>query len=663
MITQNHKKNKSKKNILSRRIFLQESLNLNLQNAIFGQSTLVKALLAIGIVSANCFAAILVGLLSSRIMLNLLFLIEDSWFVYTTLLVVSAVWCIGTLTRGVIQGLLIATGTIVLSIVLCSVSQLINIVTSPIQSAVLLITAFGLTFTIVSCLIISLSFALIRFLTHEKYQRSVKVIYCSSLIAIASLFSRFTLIPPDAKSTPLIENLSSSSLESLTLAFGGLLGLGAVTFGLIATRYKDVPWKRFDFLRSWAITIASWRGTSFYDLDLSQVNFAGAQLANTDLRSRKLYRTCFQGAQGLDRARVDNRYLDLAVPKVQKLLTRGCCEDLDFSLLNLRGAYLRGADLRRMNFTDADLIGADLTDADMRDAILARAQVIDVDFTNANLTGICIADWSVNSQTIFTNVQCDYIYRKLDDQGKPCDRYPLDRDFEPREFESLYQEVGNVVELIFKEGVNFRAVSFSLQKLQLEDEGLGLELKGIERRGDLWVVKVSHNENVSGQVVEQRLAGVYQDMQQLLAAKEQQINQLLGIVADQAEAMKGLSKQPFGNHFLITGSTITNLAGSGQIEYREAADQVRSLVAHAANPIQVKATLQNFVSQVKAGNVATSSNTFLELMQQLLLKEAENDPIFKQFLFQQGQQVIAAMPNGAIASVMQQAIAQLRSNE
>jgi hypothetical protein len=77
----------------------------------------------------------------------------------------------------------------------------------------------------------------------------------------------------------------------------------------------------------------------------------------------------------------------------------------------------------------------------------------------------------------------------------------------------------------------------------------------------------------------------------------------------------------------------------------------------------VKATLQNFVSQVKAGNVATSSNTFLELMQQLLLKEAENDPIFKQFLFQQGQQVIAAMPNGAIASVMQQAIAQLRSNE
>jgi hypothetical protein len=47
--------------------------------------------------------------------------------------------------------------------------------------------------------------------------------------------------------------------------------------------------------------------------------------------------------------------------------------------------------------------------------------------------------------------------------------------------------------------------------------------------------------------------------------------QLAGVTGDQAEALKELSKRSLGNSFFITGSTITNLAGSGQIEYTEAA--------------------------------------------------------------------------------------------
>lgn len=459
-----------------------------------------------------------------------------------------------------------------------------------------------------------------------------------------------------------IRALNETQLNKLTVSsvitgsiFGPAIAIGAWWANLL----RDVPWKYPELLREWALATGSLGGTSFYNLDLSGVNFRNASLANTDLRAKKLYRTCFQGVKGLERARVDSRYMDLELLKVQKLLTHGCCEDEDFSLVSLRGAYLQGADLRGINFTDTDLIGADLENADLRNANLARAQVIDVNFTSANLTGICIADWSINDQTKFTNVHCDYVYRKLDENGNPTDRFPADRNFEPREFESLYQEVENVVELIFKEGINWRAVAFTLQKLQLEDEGLGLELRGIEKRGDLWVVKVSHNEATSSTEVERRLYPQIEEMKQLLATKEHQINKLLGIASDQAESLKELSKKPFGNNFSVTDSIVTNLSG-GEIRYAEAAGQIRSLVTQSSE-VQAVHESQRVLTQLQ--NVAPTPQMQAELIQQILLKEAQTDPSFKHFLLQQQQQILSALPPGTIASAIQRAIAQLDSEE
>ncbi|MEH2083398.1 MAG: pentapeptide repeat-containing protein [Nostoc sp.] len=453
---------------------------------------------------------------------------------------------------------------------------------------------------------------------------------------------------------------TSTQIKTVIIVSGAVYGLILGLCGWLSNQLCGTPWNYPGLLRSWVLTLGSWGGTSFHDLDLSGVNFRNAKLANTDLRARKLYRTCFQGVTGLERAKVDSRYLDLEIPKVQKLLTHACSEDPDFSNLNLRGAYLKEADLRHMKFIDADLTGSDLQSADLRGSILANAQVIDVDFTNANLTGICIQNWNVNSQTCFTNVECDYIYRKLDEKGEPIDRHPLDRNFEPREFESLYQEVGNIVELVFKEGVNWRAFAFSLQKLELEDESLGLELKGIEKKGDLWIAKVTHNENISYAEVEKRLNDSYEELKQRLSTKEQQINSLLGIASTQAETIKEFSKRPFGNSFVINGSTITNLTGSGQIEYNEAAEQVRSIVVNGSEPVQVSNIVQHFLARLQGQSVATTASAQAELIKQLLLNEAEKDSVFKQLLVLQSQQIIDSLPEGAIVTAMKQAIAQLQ---
>lgn len=364
---------------------------------------------------------------------------------------------------------------------------------------------------------------------------------------------------------------------------------------------------------------------------------------------------------GLDRARVDNKYLDLENPKVQRLLTHGGSEDKDFSGINLQGAYLQNAVMPEFKLIETNLTDADLRGANLLNSIFVHARLTGVDFTGAKLTGICIENWSINSQTIFSGVECDYIYRKYEN-GHPTDKYPIGRNFEPGEFEALHQQVANVVELVFREGVNWRALSFTFRKIEIEDDGLGLELKGFEQRGDIWVVKVAHKEGVHHQQVEERVNAIYYEIHNLLAVKEQQVNRLLGIAENQAEALKEASKQPLGNSniFLIVGSDITNLTGSGKINYNEASNTIRSIVANGSNLTEFAPLVQNMLEQFQTQKVATTSDQQAELIKEVILREAEKEPFFKQIFVQQGQQIADLMPGSAIATAIRNAIAQLR---
>jgi len=652
------------KDIKSRR-FEQESLEIDLTNASAGQSLITKIIL-LSIVNFLVFLlCIFTGYLQGGAGLYIILGTEYCLSYLVTTLVI-ATWIITAIYQDFGKTLL--TAILVMFIVIAGLELLARFELLEFPHRFYFIT---LGIIVVELVIFSVSFLIFRFAIALAdilfiYSHITKIIGIPLIIFAATVGSLTAISAATHLPGSEVKRIFTTSTDAevtnfkiITIVSGIVFSLGLALSSWLANRLRYVPWNHPNLLRDWALAAGSWWGTSFHNLDLSEVNFRGARLANTDLRVRKLYRTCLQDVTGLERARVDSRYLDLENLKVQRLLTHGYSENKDFSRLNLRGAYLQNADLRHFKLINTDLTGADLQGADLQGSILACAQVISVDFTNANLTGVCIEDWSVNSQTDFTNVQCNYIYRKLDEKGEPTDRYPIERNFESREFESLYQEVGNVVELIFKEGVNWRAFSFSLQKLQLEDDGLGLELKGVEKRGDRWVVKITHNESAPRQEVEQRVYEMYNEMKNLLAAKEQQINKLLGIAADQAETLKKYSKQPFGNSFFIVGSTVTNLAGSGQIDYDEAAGQVRSIVANGGEPTQVTTVAQTLLRQLQGQSVATTSDMQAELIQQVILTEAQKDPFFKQFLVQQGQQVAEALPESAIASAIRYAIAQL----
>lgn len=82
-------------------------------------------------------------------------------------------------------------------------------------------------------------------------------------------------------------------------------------------------------------------------------------------------------------------------------------------------------------------------------------------------------------------------------------------------------------------------------------------------------------------------------------------------------------------------------------------------MANSADPVQATTVVQNLLAQLQEKSVATTSQMQAELVEQILLTEAEKDPIFKQFLVQQGQQITSIMPESAIASAIRRAIATL----
>jgi very-short-patch-repair endonuclease len=116
---------------------------------------------------------------------------------------------------------------------------------------------------------------------------------------------------------------------------------------------------------------------------------------------------------------------------------------------NLIGANLSGANLRGAELFMADLFMANLSEANLSEADLERSQVISTNFHNATLTGSCIKDWLLNSLTDLDGVICEYVY--LDE--KKIERRPINGNFEPGEFASLYKKIIETTDLILSKAI------------------------------------------------------------------------------------------------------------------------------------------------------------------------------------------------------------------
>lgn len=273
-----------------------------------------------------------------------------------------------------------------------------------------------------------------------------------------------------------------TALGAFAFAFAGVSGY--VGWRAIKGDPRDA------WIRTIALVFASMGGTSFYKADLTDADFTRATLKSTDLRAN-LTRTCWKDTVKLDLARVGQTLLSQA--EVRELLISGYGYNKSYLRKNLRGANLARANLNKANLKWADLSEATLADANLDEANLTEVDAIGADFTHANMTGTCIEVWNIDSSTKLNQVDCQYVY--LLESPKPGtddrERRPSSGIFQPGEFTKLFEEVLDTVDLIFRNGVDWKAFVAAFKKVQVENEDTLLEIQGIENKGDgVVVVKV-----------------------------------------------------------------------------------------------------------------------------------------------------------------------------
>jgi uncharacterized protein YjbI with pentapeptide repeats len=221
-------------------------------------------------------------------------------------------------------------------------------------------------------------------------------------------------------------------------------------------------------------------------------------------------------------------------PQIKLLIHRdgngGSYGNLDFSDMHMVAIQFIKADL-----TNTNLSNANLQHADLLNAMLVNVKANGSNFSHATLTGACIYNWGINLKTQFKDVICDYIYLKLDDQGKKTDRRPSSGIFQPGEFAELVHKFTNTLDILFRNDINPTAFALALEPLQAHGN---LELSGVENLpiGQLYRFKVP--DDFPKEQAHEEFWQTYEDTQIKLKAAEdhilylQETNQNLTTLSD-----------------------------------------------------------------------------------------------------------------------------------
>ncbi|MGK7892864.1 MAG: pentapeptide repeat-containing protein [Xenococcus sp. (in: cyanobacteria)] len=390
----------------------------------------------------------------------------------------------------------------------------------------------------------------------------------------------------------------TGSVTGVVVAVIASTGALAVTsLGLLISRRALEGDERDALLRSSAVAFAATGGTNFKSSNLTDAIFTRATLKNTDFRKAVLTRTNFRNANKLDLAFPGGTYLKNL--KLQQWLT-GTGQDKNFDYLDLRGVNFQGKLL-----TDASFIGADLSEANLQDSDLYRAKLFQTQLYGVNLTGACIEDWIINVETNLNNVICDFIYLKKEQSNYNTQEYvfserrPADpkRKFKPGEFTKLYQKTFETIDLLFREGVDWKAVAYSLRNTQVLNQDTPLAIQSIENKGDGFVlIKVNVPENTDKGKIEGDFWQGYEFAQNALKEqyetrlldKDKFINKLFDLVHQSQEKLgevpKLMAEQPkIQQNF---NAPVNAVAGNVEGNQNIYAPEQKTTLAEAAEEIQ-----------------------------------------------------------------------------
>ncbi len=380
------------------------------------------------------------------------------------------------------------------------------------------------------------------------------------------------------------------------------------------------------WIRSFALAFAATGGTSFRNANLTDADFTGAILRNTDFRKANLTRTRFYEAKKLDFARVDNSIL--ANRGVLNLLVTGNGRGKSYAGANLKGANLIGADLKEANLKDANITEATFQGACLERANLTLAQAVGTNFTSAQMTGACVEAWNIESTTKLDNIDCRFIY--LLEHPKPetddRERRPSSGEFQPREFTKLFEEVLNTVDLIFRNGIDWKAFVNAFQTVQNQNADTELALQSIENKGDgVVVVKVGVTDGADKEKIHSDFTQNYQLALQAveekykaqLQAKDEQIVVYRQQSGEMAEIVKLLANKPI------------NVQVDNKVENKNMTNS-----NDASRKIEIGSVGRDFNASGQALNLGDISGTVTNTINQLPASPEPDKPGIKELLTQ-----------------------------
>jgi len=419
----------------------------------------------------------------------------------------------------------------------------------------------------------------------------------------------------------------SGAIAGIAVVAGGLIVAVIGTFavagafivaiaGVLLSAY--IGWRalqedpREAWIRSITIAFATIGGTSFRDADLTQANFFRCTLNSTDLRRARLMQTNWHRAQHLDCARAGGTPLFNAKIRNLAVTHRGVGQS--YQGCDLKGLHLAGADLSEADLSEADLSHATLEGAWLEQANLTKTQTLGTNFQQARLTGACLEAWNIDSTTQLENTICKYVYLLNGQQ----ERRPSSGTFAPGEFARLFEEVLDTIDLIFRNGLDWRAFAASFQQVQVENEGTELNIQSIENKGDgVVVVRVqapphADKEKIHrdfSQSYEAEFAALKAQYQAQLQAKDEQIAIYREKSTDMKEIVGWLANRPINVETKIDHQSMPENPTSQQIfqifvgnvddeNTQRAAIEIQQLLKQleASNPNATESEQQAFVN-------------------------------------------------------------------
>ncbi|WP_414528821.1 pentapeptide repeat-containing protein [Nodularia chucula] len=440
-----------------------------------------------------------------------------------------------------------------------------------------------------------------------------------------------------------------TSSRGLVLAFALVFALVLILFSIFIGWRIQGKHDKDDWLNSFANIFAATGGTSFHGANLINADFTGAILQNTDFRKADLKRTRFYEAKKLEFARVDGTIL--ANRAVLDLLVTCNGRGKSYAAANLRGANLKGADLSNANLKGADIIVATFEGACLEWANLTITQAVYADFTNAQMTGACIEAWNIDSSTKLDNVDCRFVYLleypKFGTDNREC--RPSSGEFAPGGFSKLFQKALETVDLIFADGIDWKAFLLSFQELQAEYGEENLSVQAIEKKsGSAFVIrlevppeinkaKIEHQAKELYEIKLKTLEAIYHEK---LQAKDEQItiyrqenaslHKLIEIVANRniqniinvtANAENNSMSETFNNNF--NQPNIANFANKIQDDARQQANQNIYQSQQNQNLDTTKEEIQQILNQLAQTNPSTDAAT------EVIHQKIKADPTFK----------------------------------